>query len=124
MDITVDACRRVSRSVAASVGVLIALGVSSATADSVEDMCHKSNKICACAAGQLKSDVGDDDYSLYEAVGAAYLANQASGMKMEEAWDAAVRAEASRRGVGFFDILGRTNAVGKAHRKAIKACAD
>ena len=106
-----------------SMSVVMALLTTSAIADSVEDMCKKSSEICACAAGQLKSDVGDDDYGLYEAVGSAYIANQAAGMSMGDAWDAAVKAESNQRGSGFTETLGKTNAIGKAHRKAIKACA-
>jgi hypothetical protein len=94
----------------------------SARADSVEDMCSDSDKICACAASQLKSEVGDDDYNLYQAIGAAYIANQAQGMGMGDAWDAAVKAEANKRGSGFTKILSRTNSIGNAHRKAIESC--
>ena len=59
----------------------------SAIADSVVDMCSKSDKICACAADLLKSEVGDDDYALYETIGAAYIANQAKGMNRGDAWE-------------------------------------
>jgi len=41
-------------------------------ADSVKDMCSDLDKICACAASQLKSEVGDNDYDLYEAIGNAH----------------------------------------------------
>lgn len=94
----------------------------SAKADSVRDMCSDSDKICACAASQLKSEVGDDDYSLYEAIGAAYIANQAKGLAMGDAWDAAVKAEANKHGSSFIKTLSKTNSIGNAHRKAIKSC--
>jgi hypothetical protein len=123
VSINADVRPQVRRFIAASAGVVMTLSISSATADSVEDMCHKSSEECACAAKQLKSEVGDDDYALYEAVGAAYIANQASGMGMGEAWDAAVKAESSQRGWRFREALSKTNAIGKAHRKAIEACA-
>lgn len=110
--------------ISASAGVVMIIIASSANADSVEDMCKKSSEICTCSAKQLKSEVGDDDYALYEAVGAAYIANQASGMKMGDAWDAAVEAESGPSGMGFSEALTKTNAIGKAHRKAIKACAN
>jgi hypothetical protein len=98
--------------------------ISSAMADSVEDMCTDSDKICACAAKQLKSEVGADDYGLYETIGAAYIANKAKGMALGDAWDAAVKAEAGKRGDGFTKTLTKTNSIGSTHRKAIKACKD
>ena len=104
--------------------VVMALITTSAIADSVEDMCKKSSDICACAARQLKTEVGDDDYRLYEAIGSAYIANQTAGMSMGDAWDAAVKAESNQRGSGFSETLSKTNAIGKAHRKAMKACAE
>lgn len=94
----------------------------SAIADSVVDMCSKSDKICACAASQLKEDVGADDYALYEAIGTDYIANQAKGMDMGSAWDAAVKVEATKRGSTSTKILSKTNSIGKAHRKAINSC--
>jgi hypothetical protein len=108
--------------------VVIAVGVAlitgNASADSVEDMCSKSSEICACAAKQLKSEVGEGDYGLYEAVGTAYLANQTAGMSLGDAWDAAVKVVSNQRGSGFVETLSKTNAIGKTHRKAIKACAE
>ena len=104
--------------------LLIAFCTSNAMADSVKDMCSDSDKICTCAASQLKSEVGEDDYSLYEAIGAAYIANQAKGMGMGDAWDAAVKVEASKRGSSSTKILSKTNSIGNAHRKAITSCTD
>ena len=96
--------------------------INSASADSVVDMCSKSDKICACAASQLKQDVGADDYALYEAIGADYITNQAKGMDMGSAWDAAVKVEATKRGSTSTKILSKTNSIGRAHNKAIKSC--
>lgn len=96
--------------------------INSAIADSVVDMCSKSDKICACAASQLKQDIGTDDYTLYEAIGADYIANQAKGMDMASAWDTAVKTEATRRGSTSTKILSKTNSIGRAHNKAIKSC--
>ena len=96
--------------------------INSAIADSVVDMCSKSDKICACAASQLKEDVGTDDYALYEAIGADYIANQAKGMDMGSAWDAAVKVEATKRGSTSTKILSKTNSIGRAHSKTIKSC--
>jgi hypothetical protein len=102
--------------------VVAVFSISSAMADSVEDMCSGSDKICACAASKLKSEVGDDDYGLYEAIGTAYIANKAKGMGIGNAWDAAVKAEANKRGSSFVKTLSKTNSLGSAHRKAIKSC--
>ena len=94
----------------------------SAIADSVVDMCSKSDKICACAADLLKSEVGGDDYALYETIGAAYIANQAKGMNRGDAWDAAVKVEATSRSTTSTKILNKTNSIGMTHNKAIKSC--
>ena len=99
------------------------LTIDSATADSVEDMCLHSDEICVCAARQLKTEVGNDNYDLYEAIGLAYIANKTNGMNRGDAWDAAVKAESNKRGTGFAKTLNQTNAIGKAHRKAINSCA-
>jgi hypothetical protein len=123
MIIRANVYRQIEGFIVASAAVVMIISSSSANADSVEDMCKESTEICACSAKQLQSEVGENDYALYEAVGAAYLANQASGMKMGDAWDAAVDAESGPRGLGFSEALTKTNAIGKAHRKAIKACA-
>ena len=103
-----------------SVGMLY---VASVHADSVNDMCKKTDEVCSCAANQLKSEVGDEKYGLYEAIGAVYIANKSSGMNMGDAWDAAVKGEAGKRGKGFTETLNLTNEIGKTHRKAIKDCA-
>ncbi len=102
--------------------LMLIFSLSGAMADSVEDMCSDSDTICTCAARQLKSGIGDDDYGLYEAIGAAYIANKSAGMNMGDAWDTAVKAESKQRGASFVDTLSRTNAIGNTHRKAIKAC--
>lgn len=102
--------------------VISLICTNSAIADSVVDMCSKSDKICACAASQLKEDVGADDYTLYEAIGADYIANQAKGMDRGSAWDAAVKVEATKRGSTSTKILSKTNSIGRAHNKAIKSC--
>ena len=91
-------------------------------ADSVMDMCNKSDKICSCAATKLKSEVGDKDYVLYETIGSAYNTNKNKGMGLADAWDAAVKAEADKRGGGFTKTLSKTNSIGSAHRSAIKSC--
>ena len=102
--------------------VMVVFSISSAMADSVVNMCSKSDKICACAANKLKSEVGSDDYDLYETIGAVYITNKAKSMGPGDAWDAAVKAEAGKRGSTFTQTLSTTNSIGNAHRKAIKSC--
>ena len=96
-----------------------------AVADSVEAMCLDANRtpeVCDCAAGRLAAEVGETDYALYEAVGAAYRDNLAAGTGRGDAWDAAVKAVADQNGAGATATLQRTNRIGKAHRQAMKAC--
>lgn len=102
--------------------VITIISINSAIADSVVEMCSKSDQVCACAASQLKEDVGADDYALYEAIGANYIANQAKGMDRGSAWDAAVKVEATKRGSTSTKILSKTNTVGRVHSKTIKSC--
>jgi hypothetical protein len=91
-------------------------------ADSVTAMCSKSEDVCSCATKQLRSSVSDEDYKTYENVGASYLAHKAEGIGMADAWDAAVKEEAGKQGKAFSALMKETNALGKAHRKAIKEC--
>jgi len=102
--------------------IVTVFSLSCAQADSVMGMCTDSDKVCTCAADKLKSEVGADDYALYETIGTAYIANQAKGMDMGDAWDAAVKVEASKRGSTSTKILSKTNSLGRAHNKAIKSC--
>ena len=113
------------RRVGLSICILMAmmsLGINHAMADSVIDMCKKKADVCACAAKQLKADIGDEKYMLYEAIGMKYIANKKNGMGMGDAWDAAVRDEAGKRGKSFVETLNQTNEIGKTHRKAMKGC--
>jgi len=101
---------------------LLSLGASNANADGVHDMCVDSAKICECAARKLNAEVGDASYALYEVIGTDYLVNKQTDMNMVEAWDAAVKSAAARKGEGFTDTLNKTNKIGSAHRDAIEAC--
>lgn len=127
MNITANFHRCASKSIVLAAVVVAAITTAdSAVADAVDGMCIDSNeleKVCACASKQLRESVGEEEYALYEAVGAAYMANQASGMGMGDAWDAAVKAESSRQGKDPIKILSKTNALGQAHNKAMKQCA-
>ncbi len=111
--------RRIS---AATWIALLGLFANNAFADAVHDMCADPDRVCRCAASQLRAEVGDQDYALYEAISSAYLSNKNTGMNMVEAWDAAVKAESERQTNSFVDTLNRSNKIGRAHRKAIAAC--
>jgi len=107
------------------IAAMVALGTTPAMADSVQDTClnmNKSEQVCQCAVEQLKEQLGDKDYVLYEGIGADYTANLGEGMARSDAWDAAVKKEAANLGVTFITLLKRTNTMGAAHGKAIKDC--
>lgn len=104
--------------------ILVIFSSGNVMADSVVDMCRDSDTICACAAGKLRSEVNDDDYNLYETIGAAYITNKSNGMATGDAWDAAVNVAADEHGSSYYKILNKTNSIGKAHRKAISTCSD
>ena len=107
------------------IAAMAALGTAPAIADSVEAMCLKMNKseqACQCAVEQLKAQLGDEDYVLYEGIGVDYTANLGKGMARSDAWDDAVKKEAANLGVTFITLLKRTNTMGVAHNKVIKDC--
>ncbi len=111
------------RRIAVVMGIALAgLFAGNAFADAVNDMCADPDEVCKCAARQLKAEVGEQGYALYEVISSAYLSNKNSGMNMVEAWDAAVKAESDRQAKSFVDTLNRTNKIGSTHRKAITAC--
>ncbi len=111
------------RRISVATGIALAgLFANNAFADAVHDMCADPDSVCKCAANQLKAEVGERDYVLYEAISAAYLNNKNSDMNMVEAWDAAVKAESERQTKSFVDMLNRTNKIGSTHREAITAC--
>lgn len=106
------------------ISTLAIFSISSAMADSVKDMCLGPDKVCSCAASKLKSEISEKDYALYEAIGTSYLANKTKGMSMEGAWDAAVKAEASKLGAGYIETLSKTNSFGSALNDATIACSN
>ena len=71
--------------------------------------------LCTCATDALREQLAPDDFALYERIGTLYLANQADGMGMGDAWDAAL----SETGAS----LSQTNPLGQAHSAAMQACA-
>ncbi len=52
------------------------------------------------------------------------MADSVKGMSMEDAWDAAVKGEAGKRGAGYIKTLSKTNSFGSAFNNATIACSD
>ena len=97
-----------------------------ALADSDFDKCVDTGAeeaLCRCASERLLLEVGADEYTRYERVGVSYRDNLGSGMSEGDAWDAAVKDQATETSGGFANSLQIANQVGKAHRMAMKACA-
>lgn len=91
--------------------------------DGVSDMCLElaAEPVCACASEALRAEVGEEDYGLYEAIGADYMARMAAGEARADAWTDASQKVAADRGIDR-STLSRTNTIGRAHRDAIREC--
>ncbi|KAA9131530.1 hypothetical protein F3N42_09440 [Marinihelvus fidelis] len=92
--------------------------------DGVTAMCldRYDADACACASKALRGEVSAEDFELYDAIGADYMERLEAGEDMSAAWSAASDTQAERLGVKTSGLLKRTNAIGRAHRAAIKAC--
>ena len=92
--------------------------------DAVLFMCMEldSEEVCTCASKALMANIGEEDYAIYEAIGQDYLERLEAGEGRVDAWMAASRTEADKRGLGSVALMGRTNEIGKVHRTAIKDC--
>jgi hypothetical protein len=102
---------------------LFAAGAASADATAMcLDDDDNSAARCACATEALAAEVGAEDAGFYDMVGTRYLANRKDEQGMAESWDAAIVDTAAEAGIGSIALLTRMNAVGTAHRSAIKAC--
>lgn len=108
-------------------GLLLAAGLVANFAlaeGAVTAMCmeRETEEVCTCASEALRTEIGPEDYAIYAAIGEDYLARMENGEGRVDAWMAAVRAEAERRGIGSVALMGRTNEIGNSHRAAIKSC--
>ncbi|MCI2395577.1 hypothetical protein [Aliiroseovarius sediminis] len=81
-----------------------------------------SETVCDCASEALRTQIGNEDYAIYEAIGADYLARMETGESRIDAWTEASRTEAAKLGISSVVLLGRTNEIGNTHRAAIKEC--
>jgi hypothetical protein len=95
--------------------------------DAITNMCLDSGVSdvgCNCSTEKLTTMVTSEQLELYNEVGIEYRMLQQQGMGRGDAWDAAVKKAAQRRGVGTTTILKDTNAVGRAHSDAMKTCSS
>ena len=97
-----------------------------AAADPIYDICMKPGthgpELCDCVVSGLDRALSSADRALYAAVAAGYLDGLASGLGRAAAWDAAVQAEAERRGTSYPALLGATNAIGETQREIQQRC--
>lgn len=106
--------------------LLIACSIPTASLadDSVMAMCVEldSEEVCDCASEALRTQIGREDYAIYEAIGTDYLARLEAGEGRIDAWTEASRTEAASLGISAVTLMGRTNEIGNTHRAAIKEC--
>lgn len=81
-------------------------------------------EVCTCATDALAETASEDDRRLYDEIGTLYLANMEDGTDRGTAWTSAMQKVAADEGVGTTSLMVRMNAVGKAHRAAMKACRE
>ena len=97
-----------------------------AAADPIYDMCMNPGtlgpELCDCVVSGLDRTLTAGDRALYASVAAGYLDALGRGLGRADAWDAAVQAEAGRRGTSYPALLGATNAIGRTHREIQKGC--
>lgn len=103
-----------------------ALMVAPAAADPLYDMCMKPGthgpELCDCVVTGLDQGLSGADHALYSAIAAGYLDGLGRGLGRADAWDAAVQAEARRRGTSYPALLGAANAIGNTHRDIARRC--
>ena len=84
---------------------------------------HRDAPVCACATDALAEELSNEDFALYDAIGADTMSRHEAGTAYVEAWEAASAAAAERLGISIGELRRRTNEVGRSHNAAIKACA-
>lgn len=95
-------------------------------AGEMADICLERDKLgtaaCECIETGLLGAISDEDAGLYLRVSSRYFENRDAGQGMSDAWDAAVQAEADELGLGFIELLSRTNEIGTIHRETMQRC--
>ena len=92
--------------------------------DGVAAMCAElaSPDACACASEALLSEIGPQDFDLYDTIGGDYVERMARGESRVDAWNAASATAAAEAGIAPRALMSRTNEIGAAHRAAIDTC--
>ena len=99
---------------------------SPAVAGEFADVCLERDKLsgdaCQCIEDGLMSALGEEDAGIYLRVSLRYFDIVDAGASRGDAWDTAVREEAERLGIGFTELLSRTNEMGTTHRDIHQSC--
>ncbi len=113
-----------SRETATTLLLAFTIPTASLAEDAVKQMCMvlDSEVVCDCASEALRTQIGSEDYAIYEAIGTDYLARLDAGEGRIDAWTEASRTEATNLGISGVALMGRTNEIGSIHRAAIKDC--
>lgn len=113
-----------SRKTACVLLIACTIPTASLAEDAVKKMCMEqdSEVVCDCASEALRTQIGNEDYAIYDAIGADYLARLDAGEGRMDAWTEASRTEAANLGISGIVLMGRTNEIGNTHRAAIKEC--
>lgn len=77
---------------------------------------------CGCIEEALQAELSPDDLATYMRIGEGYFDAVNAGLPREEAWDNAVKTEATAQGIGFITLLTRTNEIGRFHADSIRFC--
>ncbi len=96
---------------------ILSIATAAQAQDSVLGMCTDwgySPAECSCAADLLRSEIGEQAYTDYDALALVYRRNQQSGMAMVPAWDGAVAETGAD--------LSTTNTIGEYYSDVITTC--
>lgn len=104
-------------------GSLFLWAASAGAQEGVQILCVESfpEEACTCATEALAQAIDAEDFALYDAIGLAFGDERAAGAAYVPAWDAASAAVGQTMAAGG-NLTSRTNAIGRAHRDAIRAC--
>jgi hypothetical protein len=91
--------------------------------DGVQVLCVASfpEDACTCATKALAGAIDAADFALYDAIGLAFRDEYAARADYVAAWDAASASVGQAMGVSG-SLTSRTNAIGRTHRDAVRAC--
>ncbi|WP_425409829.1 hypothetical protein [Hyphococcus sp.] len=78
--------------------------------------------VCSCGVAELRKEIGDDDFIVFNRIVAEYRAGQARGEMDGAAWQNAVSAEATRADRTQDDMTAAVYKLGESFQKAVAAC--